>query len=178
MNIKKTLTVTALAAALAAGGASTPALATGGGGNDGWKPSKPAAEKVLKQKNVAKQKAENYSYVEQGSVKAGTKSFVFYGGINQAEVDQDIDQDIDNTNESVSTAGASNGKGPKQGQKKQPNPHSVTKQENRSEQKAENNSYVEQGTVKALPHSTVWYYGYNYADVDQDIDQDADNTNK
>ncbi|MEX5258109.1 hypothetical protein [Kocuria arenosa] len=108
------------------------------------------AEGDLKTKNKTTQDASNAAKVEQGTMTALPHSTLYYDGANYST----IEQDAQNT---TTTVTKSNGN---------------VKSTNSVKQQASNTAEVEQGTVKALPHSTVYYEGIN----ESYIRQDAENT--
>jgi hypothetical protein len=105
----------------------------------------------LEVENTTKQKISNSARIKQGTYKVLPHSVLYYDATNISYVDQYAE----NTNTTVTK---SQGK---------------LKLKNTVQQEAHNTADVEQGTVKALPHSTVYYEGVN----ESYITQHAENTN-
>jgi hypothetical protein len=124
--------------------------------------------------STTKQKIFNKAVVKQGTYKALPHSVLYYDATNISYVDQSAE------NENITATKS----------------HGNLKHKNTVEQEAHNTAEVEQGTVKALPHSTVYYEGTNLsyveqyavntdttatvsggdADVDESVEQDTSNT--
>lgn len=95
--------------------------------------------------NTTEQKISNKAKVKQGTYKALPHSTLYYDATNISY----IDQSAENTNTTVTKS------------------HSNLKLKNTVKQEAHNTAEVEQGTVKALPHSTVYYEGTNESYITQ-----------